>query len=90
MKNLKSFEAFNYSDTYEVIVKGIDLMVNGEYVGGDRGDYHTPGVKPNFEIESISMLDEDGQEVLISDEKLKLLGISYEDVENAVINQMED
>jgi hypothetical protein len=100
MKNVRSYESFDFNfdedssrvygkNTFEVTVNGIPLAVEGEVIEGSKGDRDTPGVTDSFEISKIYMFDEDDQEVEATPQELKGLGISYDDIEFEVLNQID-
>jgi hypothetical protein len=81
---------------YEVNVKGETFIVKGHYYPGDEPIYYYadgsgyPGSPDNFEILEVLMKDENDNFVPATDEMLKDFNVSYDELEEEVLNQINN
>lgn len=81
---------------YEVSAKGIDFIIKGYFYEGDEKIMYYPdgsgypGSRDTFDIQEIWTEDEDGNLIIVDDETLKYLGVTYEELEDKALEQISD
>lgn len=83
-------------EEYDVTVQGVDFTVKGYFTKGDEAVWYYPdgsgypGSSDTFDIREVWTKDEDGNFVIADDKLLDDIGVTYEDLEEEVLDQICD